>query len=250
MKPVSQRFGPRPLLLLLALLVCCTSAAADRLRISPDDLRLRVAVSEELPPSLRREIRDLARSSPLPVENGLVQTEQLLKATFADRGWKPKRTAMVRYYFLVARLEQSQQFSDEFLRRRLLMEKGVDLLNTYLATLNRQIGRAVYTAASPVEPPQIAEFPLSEVEQSETGELKILRHYPPPDIELGRENLRTLRDFAGQEKVLLEQQLERLEQGEARFLSEVSTLGQELLAMREEIRGWVRVPGEGLPFSF
>ena len=203
--------------------------AADRLRISPDDLRLRVAVSEELPASLRREIRDLARVTPLPVDDGLIQTERLIEEAFAGRGWKTKRSTLVRYYFLVARLEQSQKFSDEFLRRRGLMQKGVTLLDEYIDTLNRQIARAVYTDAAPVSPEVVGSFPLEEVEKTDSGELLILHRFPPPDIGLGRENLRVLRE---------------------RFLAEVSILGKELLAMREQVRGWVGIPGEGLPFSF
>jgi hypothetical protein len=224
--------------------------AADRLRISPDDLRLRVAVSEELPASLRREIRDLARVTPLPVEDGLIQTERLIEETFAGRGWKTKRSTMVRYYFLVARLEQSQKFSDEFLRRRSLLEKGVTLLEAYIDTLNRQIARAVYTDAAAVSPEVVAAFPLEEVEKTDSGELLILHRFPPPEIGLGRENLRVLRELASEEKGLLEERLESLQGAESRFLAEVSLLGKELIAMREQVRGWVRVPGEGLPFSF
>ncbi len=224
--------------------------AADRLRISPDDLRLRVAVSEELPASLRREITDLARVTPLPVDDGLIQTERLIEETFAGRNWKTKRSILVRYYFLVARLEQSQKFSDEFLRRQGLMEKGVTLLDQYIDTLNRQIARAVYTDAAAVAPETVASFPLEEVEKTDSGELLILHRFPAPEIGLGRENLRVLRELASQEKGLLEERLKSLREAEERFLSEVSILGKELLAMREQVREWVRVPGEGLPFSF
>ncbi|MCA9781046.1 MAG: hypothetical protein KC800_30210 [Candidatus Eremiobacteraeota bacterium] len=235
---------------LLALYLLTTPVSADRLRISPDDLRLRVAVSEELPASLRREIRDLARSTPLPVENGLVQTERLIEETFAGRGWKTKRSTLVRYYFLVSRLEQSQKFSDEFLRRRSLLDKAVSLLDAYIETLNRQIARAVYTNAPTVSPEEIASFPLEEVEKTETGELLILHRFPAPDIGLGRENLRILREIASDEKARVEERRKSLEEAEAKFLAEVSILGQELLGMREQVREWVRVPGEGLPFSF
>ena len=224
--------------------------AADRLRISPDDLRLRVAVSEELPASLRREITDLARVTPLPVDDGLIQTQRLIEETFAGRNWKTKRSTLVRYYFLVARLEQSQKFSDEFLRRRALMQKGVTLLDEYIEALNRQIARAVYTDAAPVSPEVVGAFPLEEVEKNDSGEILILHRFPPPDIGLGRENLRVLRELASQEKGLLEERLESLQEAETRFLAEVSILGKELLAMREQVRGWVRIPGEGLPFSF
>ena len=157
---------------------------------------------------------------------------------------------MVRYYFLVARLEQSQKFSDEFLRRRSLLEKGVTLLEAYIDTLNRQIARAVYTDAAAVSPEVVAAFPLEEVEKTDSGELLILHRFPPPDIGLGRENLRVLRELASEEKGLLEERLESLQGAESRFLAEVSLLGKELIAMREQVRGWVRVPGEGLPFSF
>ena len=49
---------------------------------------------------------------------------------------------------------------------------------------------------------------------------------------------------------MLEDRLESLQEAETRFLAEVSILGKELLAMREQVRGWVGIPGEGLPFSF
>jgi hypothetical protein len=234
----------------MCLVILSSSAAADRLRISPDDLRLRVAVSEELPASLRREVRDLARITPLPVADGLVQTEGLIEQNFRGRGWKEKRSALVRYYFLVARLEQSQEFSDEFLRRRLLMEKGVTLLDTYVNTLNQLIARAVYTEAPPVSPEKIASFPLVEVEETESGDLRILHLFPAPDVALGRPNLRVLREMANAERQILKERLEILEASEKEFLEEVSVLGRELIGMRKQVRQWVREPGEGLPFSF
>lgn len=240
----------RPLLAGCMFWLVVSAASADRLRISPDDLRLRVAVSEELPPSLRREVRDLARSTPLPVVDGLVQTQRLLDESFGARGWKSRRMTLVRYYFLVARMEQSQNFSDEFLRRRLLLDKGMTLLDEYIDTLNKQIARAVYTNAPTVNPEQIAEFPLVEVEKTESGELKILHLFPSPDIGLGRTNLRVLRELADSEKRLLEQRRQNLRDAESEFLAEVSVLGRELMSMRAEVRHWVEVPGEGLPFSF
>jgi hypothetical protein len=241
---------PRPLIVLLLLFVLAWPALADRLRISPDDLRLRVAVSEELSPSLRREVRDLARTTPLPVENGLVQTEGLIEENFSGRGWKARRSTLVRYYFLVARLEQSQDFSDEFLRRRLLMRKGVTLLDAYIKTMNRMIARAVYTGAPDVAPELICSFPLETVEETEEGDLRVLHRLPAPNIELGRHNLRTLRELATEEREMLVQRLKMLDDAERVFLQEVTVLGRELLGMRETVRQWVREPGEGLPFSF
>lgn len=207
-------------------------------------------MSEELPASLRSEIRDLARVTPLPVEDGLVQTEGLIEENFGGRGWELKRSTLVRYYFLVARLEQSQEFSDEFLRRRLLMEKGVNLLGSYIDTLNRFIARAIYTGAPPVSPERIASFPLVEVEKTEEGDLRILHVFPAPDVALGRPNLRVLRELANEERQQLEERLQILRNSEETFLEEVSVLGRELIAMRSQVRQWVREPGEGLPFSF
>ena len=88
------------------------------------------------------------------------------------------------------------------------------------------------------------------MEKTDSGEILILHRFPPPDIGLGRENLRVLRELASEEKGMLEDRLESLQEAETRFLAEVSILGKELLAMREQVRGWVGIPGEGLPFSF
>lgn len=226
-----------------------TGAQADRLRISPDDLRLRVAVSEELAASLRREIKDLARSTPLPMEGGLLQTEGLLAEQFSGREWSEDQLTLVRYYFLVARLDQSQTFSDEFLRRESLLRQGSTYLGEYIEQLNRLIARAVYTDTEEIMIPALQSFPLAFTEKTEEGGLRILHEYPPLELKLGRNNLRKLREMASSELQLLEERLKLVRQAEKTFLAEVSLLGNELIRLRPQIRPLVSVPGEGLPFS-
>lgn len=224
-------------------------ARAERLRISPDDLRLRVAVSEQLSASLRQELREMARSTPLPVENGLVQTEQLLVERFRERGWNEPTSTLVRYYFIVARLDQSQKFSEEFLRRDKVMRTGVEYLNGYIEAINKVVSQAPYLQTPPLSAPVVQEFPLPSVEKSEDGGILVRRKFPAPARSLGRENLRLLRDLAHQEKSELERRLQQLAQAERTFLDEVALLGEELIEMRPRVRRWVKVPGEGLPFS-
>ena len=231
------------------LLFLQTGAQAERLRISPDDLRLRVAVSEELAASLRRELKDMARSTPLPVEGGLLQTERLLAEKFASREWSEEKLTLIRYYFLVARLDQSQEFSDEFLRRESLIREGSTFLREYIEHLNRLIARAVYTEAEEISVPAIQSFPLSFAEKTPEGGLRILHEYPPLELRLGRNNLRKLREMASSELEILSERLQVVRQAEKTFLAEVSLLGNELIRMRPQIRPLVTVPGEGLPFS-
>lgn len=222
---------------------------ADRLRISPDDLRLRVAVSEELSPAIRRELKELARSAPLPVKDGVVQSEELFSSRFGERDWRSKKVTLARYYFLVARLEQSQSFSDEFLRRETLLKQADGLLSEYIDTLNAIISRAVYTDAPKVRAEKIQEFPLTEVEGSEDGSVLSLRKYPAPKQNLGRNNLRELRHTAQAELQQIRERRKMLQEAENDFLGEASQLGSELLRMRARVRELVKVPGEGLPFS-
>lgn len=227
----------------------CLPCSADRLRISPDDLRLRVAVSEELPVSVRRAIKDLARSVPLPVEDGLIQTEQIFEQQLAREAGDEKTDTLMRYYFLVSRLEASQKFSDEFLRREKLLKQGVELLNVYIKKLNPMIARAPYTNLEPFTLKKVQSLPLQSVELNEDGELLLLRRFPAPKLSLGRQVLRSLREEAQEEKDIFKGRLEELRLAEREFLAEVSTIGNELIRMRPSVKQWVTVPGEGLPFS-
>lgn len=238
-----------PVLSLVLVALFCTSLQAESLRISPEDLRLRVAVSEELPASIRQELRSLARSTPLPLQDGLLQTERLLQSEFQDRGWNEKRQLLVRYYFLVARLDQSQQFSEEFKRRRGLLQTGRELLKSYVQDIDRLVSRSSYAKKPPVETPQVQSFPLHFVTQDEDGGFTVLRHYPKAELALGRNNLRSLRSQAKAERKKIENRLKKLEKAEKSFLTEVSHVGRELIALRPLLRPWVKVPGEGLPFS-
>lgn len=237
-------------LLSLGLWVVLSSpVGAERLRISPDDLRLRVVVSQELSPALRREILELARSVPLPLTDGVLQTEELFLGKFQDRGWSEKSLTLTRYYFLIARMEQSQQFSDEFLRRRTVMREGVRLLESYVETLNPLIARASYSENGPSRAAKVQDFPLQEAVLEESGELRVLHLYPAPKLSMGRESLRSLREQAGEEKEILKEQMELLDKAEREFLDEISLIGTEVLALRKSVQKWVRVPREGLPFS-
>ncbi len=190
---------------------------AERLRISPDDLKLRVAVSEELSPALRREILELAKSVPVPV--------------------------------LIARMEQSELFSDEFYRRRTLLRDGMERLEGYIAALNPLIARAPYVDAIPEEPKIVADFPLHEVGTTEEGGVRVRRLYPAPKVSIGREGLRYLRRQAALEIEELRLRYDQLDRAEHDFLDEMSLLGTEVMSMRGAVRKWVTVPREGLPFS-
>ena len=233
--------------------MCCllfgTPASAERLRISPDDLRLRVAVSEELSPAVRKELQTLAGSTPLPVQNGVTQTETLLDKEFSGQTLSARKKTMVRYYFLVARLEQSYRFSEEFARREKVLKEAREALTNYADQLTRLIGRGVYTAYPTIQLDPYADFPLNEVVMEESGALRTLRAYPTPDVRLGRENLRYLREQAGAENDYLKKRLQELHQGEKAFLEEVSLVGRELIRMRPEVKKWVTPPGEGTPFT-
>lgn len=223
-------------------------AGADELRIAPEDLRLRTFVSTHLSPSLRLQLRDLAADTPLPLEGGVVQTDQILDGVFADRAWDGDREALVRYYFLVARMEKSRQFSEEFSRRKKVTEEGRSLMQTYIDDLNRAIARAVFVPDVPVDiGPRIA-FPLSGVGWSQDAKtLKVLHLYPAVDTHLGRETLRALRDQAGADLELLEGQLSELDDAERDFLAEVHLVGQELIALRPTVGRLVKPPRVGFP---
>ncbi len=227
----------------------CNPSVAERLRISPDDLRLRVAVSEELPPSVRRELKDLAKSSPLPLKDGLLQTEALLKAEFESKLWNEKRRTLSRYYFLVARLEHSQKFSDEFLRRETVLRQGRHLADDYINELNRLIGRAVYTNEPSIELPLIQKFPMHKAERSDESGLLLLHQFPNPNLAQGRKNLQAMRLQAESDRKKIRQRIKDVTIAERNFLDEVSVIGQALIKMRPQIRRWVSPPGEGLPFS-
>jgi len=222
---------------------------AERLRISPDDLQLRVAVSEELPASIRREINDLAKSVPLPVSDGLLQSQQLFEQEYSDRGWSDRRLLLVRYYFLVSRLEQSQAFSDEFLRRELLLKKGIVITDEYINKLNPLIARGPYNDAPKIEVETVQDFPLHTAERLDDGGIEVLKRYPAPTVRFGVHNLKSLRADAEKDRSLLKKRLEDLQKAERTFLKEISQVGHELIRMRPQVRRMVSIPGEGLPFS-
>ncbi len=228
--------------------------AAEDVRISADDFKTRAAVSQLLAPSLRLQLRDLAANTPLPVVGGVVETDRVLADKFSEREWDEDRQALVRYYFLVARMERSQDFSEEFARRRNLTREGHTFMRAYIDKLNVLIGRAVIAANQPVDPKRVQGFPLSSVGwQSDVGgdkTLRVLHEFPVPTSELGRESLRSLRVVAEADLHLLQQQLNEIDAAEGLFLKEVSFLGQELFDLRPEVLKLVRIPRAGLPFSF
>jgi hypothetical protein len=237
----------------LMMLALFGRGAADELRIAPDDLRMRTAVSGLLTPSLRLQLRDLAAGTPLSMQDGLVQTDRILDVAFAGRQWDGDRKDLVRYYFLVARMEKSRDFSDEFARRRTVTELARTLMQAYVADLNRAIARAVFVPNQPVELKERYDFPLSTVGWRETDGVKTLRalhDFPEVDTSLGRETLRRLRDIAGADLELLEGQLSALDDAERAFIEEISLVGQELMVLRQRVGKLVRLPRAGLPFSF
>ena len=222
---------------------------AERLRISPDDLRLRVAVSEVLEPSLRFQLKDLARTVPLPVKNGLVQTQELLDGQFPTQQWSAKRGTLIRYYFLVARMDSSQKFSDEFLRRDTVMKEGKKLADDYINHLNELIARAPYNRDDKISVSKPQSFPMREARTTEDGGMLLLHQFPKAQLSLGRENLRELRKLAESDRKLIRERIQALAKAERNFLDEISMVGQALIEMRPEVRKWVKAPGEGLPFS-
>ena len=227
--------------------------SAEDLRIAPEDLKIRVAVSQLLAPSLRLELRDLAAGTPLPQEGGVMQTEDLLAKAFADRAWDEDRQQLVAYFFLVARMERSRDFSREFTRRREVTEEGRTLMQAYVADLNRAIARAVFVPDLTVELGPQRSFPLTEVGWEEADgkkTLQVLHDYPEVSTELGRETLRGIRDVAVVDMELLEGQLSDIDDAERAFLAEVSLVGKELIALRPHVTKLVRLPRAGLPFSF
>ncbi len=239
---------------ILALSLLTSPLLADEPRVSPDDLRLRTAVSRLLSPSLRLQLRDLAAGTPLPREGGVVQTEEILDRSFADRPWDGDRKALVRYYFMIARMEKSQDFSAEFERRRKLTEEGRTLMRTYTEQLNRAIARGVFVANVPVQTGPLIEFPLRrvgwEAGADGTKTLQVLHRYPEVDTDLGRETLRALRDQAGSDLERLEGQLSDLDDAERTFLEEIHLVGTQVVELRPRIAKLVRIPRAGLPFSF
>lgn len=238
---------------LTALLLLQQPAVTEELRISPDDLRLRAAVSQQLPPSLRLQLRDLAQNQPLSESDGVLQTEGLLSDLFARRQWSPEEQTLVRYYFLTARLEQSRRFNREFERRRTLTREGIKLMESYIAQLTRVIARAVFVTNQTVDLGPAIAFPLTEVGWQSTNEerrLVVLHRYPEASTALGRETLRKLRAQALDDVASLERQLDELDQGEQRFLAEIHLLGEALRNQRAPVAALVRQPRAGLPFSF
>lgn len=195
----------------------------------------------------------MAAGTPLPRKGGVVQTDQILRAAFAERGWDEDRQDLVRYYFLVARMEKSRTFSEEFARRRSTTEKGRELMQSYLVDLNKAIARAVFVPEQPVDLGQAQDFPLAKAEwEGEGGQrrLRVLHDFPPVDTALGRETLRSIRAVAGSDLELLEVQLSDLDEAERQFTEEISLVGKELMGLRPKIGQLVRLPQAGLPFSF
>lgn len=231
------------------LLLWTTPVSAERLRISPDDLKLRVAVSQELSPATRREITELARTVPLPVTDGLLQTDQIFQDKFGKRGWSEKLQTLSRYYFLVARLEQSKRFSEEFDRREQQLKLGIELLGKYIEEINPYIARAGYPDADPVKLEKVQDFPLSEVGPLDGGGLRVLHLFPEPKMSMGRENLRMIRETAETERDLLRGRVSDLHKARRAFLGEVHLVGEELIGMRGSVKDWVKSSRAGLPFS-
>lgn len=226
---------------------------ADEIRIAPEDLRLRSSVSTHLAPSLRLQLRDMASQAPLPQVGGVIETDRILGEMFAGRQWGQDQQDLVRYYFLVARMEKSRIFSGEFERRRTTVENGRELMQTYLSELNRAIARAVFVPNQKVDLGEPRDFPLATVGwigQGDERRLSVLHDYPPVDVSLGRETMRSIREVAGADLERLEVQLSRLDDAERAFIDEVSLLGKELVALRPRITQLVRLPRAGLPFSF
>lgn len=239
----------------LAALLWLAPVAAEPLRIAPEDLKLRSAVSKLITPSLRLQLRDLAANSPLPLRGGVLETDELLQQTFSERDWDDDRKALVRYYFLVARMEKSRDFSQEFARRRTVTEQGRSLMRTYVKDLNATIARAVFVPDVAINLGSRREFPLDSVgwqnnPNGQTKTLSVLHDYPEISTRLGRETLRQLREEAGADLELLEGQLSDLDDAERLFLQEVHLVGRELIVERPRMTELVRLPRAGLPFSF
>lgn len=227
--------------------------AGDQLKIAPEDLRMRVWVSQQLSAATRSKLKHLAKFVPLPRENGVVQTDTILKTSLGNEELSEGAQRLRRYYFLIARLESSHQFSREFFRRRKLLREGITLLNQYIDETNILTKRGVGSSSELALSQNVASFPLTEVGWEESQgqrHLKVLHKLPEPRYSLGRENLKILRSLATEDRELLEQRLSDLNKAEEEFLAEASAVGKELIEMRSEVSKLVRRSRAGLPFSF
>ncbi len=198
------------------------------------------------------QLRDLAAGTPLPREGGVLQTNQMLADLLEGRHWDQTAEELVRYYFLVARMEKSRDFSREFARRRDLTEHALTLMQDYIAQLNRAIARAVFVPDQTVEVGDRREFPLTEVgwvKDASGSALVVLHRYPEVETQLGRQTLRDLRELASADLELLEVQLSELDDAERLFLEEIHLVGQALAGMRPRVTRAVKLPRAGLPFS-
>lgn len=226
--------------------------ASEKLKISPEELKLRVSVAHRLSAPLRLRLRDLAANTPLPTEGGVLQTETIIDNEFPNIS-KAKRQ-LVQYYFLLARLEKSQDFSQEFLRRSKACEEGLELLDAYVGDLNNLISRALFRERVKISVPEPGSFPLGHVGWRESSGgvkvLDVLRTYPEPKTEMGRGPLRELRKAADADRDRLQQRIEEIELAEQEFLAEASLIGSKLREMRRPVSKLVRGNRAGLPFSF
>lgn len=212
---------------------------------------MRVAVSQRLSPPTRLRLRDLAANTPLPQHDGLIQTEELVSREFP--GISERKKPLVNFYFLMARMEKSQEFSQEFNRRKQACRDGIALLDTYIDDLNKLIARAVFKEEVQVSYTEPREFPIGRVfwRESEQGRtLVVLRDLPEPTIEMGRRQLRELRTVAAQDRARLEQRIPEIDLAHRRFLDEAHLIGARLRELRRPVTRLVGRNRAGLPFSF
>lgn len=201
---------------------------------------------------MRLRLRDLAANTPLPLHDGLLQTEELLSDEFPSLS--DREQPLVAYYLLVARMEKSQQFSEEFNRRKQTCRDGIALLDGYIDDLNKLIARAVFEEKEQVSIPPQGSFPLGEVEWREQSEgkreLVVLRALPEPTIEMGRGQLRELRAAADADRAALERRIPEIDLAHRDFLDEAHLIGARLRELRTPVTRLVGRNRAGLPFSF
>ncbi len=236
------------------LLGTTNEVSAQTLRIAPEDLRWRTSVSKELSPAIRLRLRDLAAKVPIPTTDSARQTRTLLELEFPPERVQAERLVLLHYYFLLARMEQSREFSREFARRKTRTDEGLKLLDDYLKQVDRAAARGLFSdRPTPALEPQ-AGLPLESVGWETNSEgievLKVLHHLPKPEARLGRETLRAYRRAALEDRQRLAEYRGDIDTSEREFLREVATLGEELRKLRPEIRNLVPDPAAGLPFSF
>lgn len=247
--PVTRHF----LYLSLFLTILTTlPARADKIRISPEDLKLRAAVSRRLSAPLRVRLQDIAAKELLSPQEGEEHTASILDTHFPTVSWSNNDRLLVYYYLLTTRLEKSQAFATEFARREGIARQGRELMREYLNELNRFIGANASYPNQSIDLGEQKSFPLVQVGWAKIDEADVLlalHSYPKLKASLGRDALRSLRNVALNDLQQFDEELSRVRVGQREFIDEVSLLGNELIALRSRVSELLPYAGEGLLFS-